>query len=886
MKKLILLGAAALMCSYSADAASKYVVWSGDALTADEVQMPAAYNGWWNMNHQTVADSDSEEGDAWRFASADGSNAASCGYWVNYENAPEKFDLSLIANRDLVFNAKIEGEGSWTIRLTSPDADAVLNIPNDGKYHEVRLNVPRDFGGVLDYWNNQSENQAFVFSPVGVNLNSESALYVNNVRYEESVPMPEITASVAGITATSADLTYNVAFAEGYSNTEVTINGESASTSATLNLTGLTPKTDYTYTIVASGEYGGKTYSAEEVVTLKTARENGDYPVWYGRTDKEGFTAVYSITYNPDKTLTVEAVIETELETPEADRNFHIFIGGDEWLKLKAGESDPETLVGTTTSTFEEGAEITWEWYLPYAGGVYQETNKYVVGSENEKPADLPRLEASLQQLTYNSATIDYVVKNATDFSDVVVKMNGEVVTESPVVITGLTENTEYTYTFSVSGSKDGETLEGKDVTVSFKTPLENAKDLVYADYVKAEIKNAYLVGEDAANARTFYVSLPFQVTYSALGEGKYEIDLSQVDKIVGLVPQIYWNGFQLLVKNETTGLYEYNFGQQEADAEVAISHYLAYAGGTLDQRSTYTKWGMEQVRPQLGDAAALSISIPSQDIRVMKPFAVVACVTDAEGYYLNADEVEYSGQGVSFADGMATVANKGDYTVTANVGDLESKVSFVCFVNSVSENLISGKLPYAFDAFTVEGAEKNLTDGNDVTEAIWNCTESDEHYMYFDLGDEYGVEGVAIVWEGAYAVDYDIIFSLNKFDDSRAALKANAIINDHTINVVDNNTTHRTHPVVGADGYDCVKARYVAVKTSKALNSDWGIKPRELKVFGGNWAIISGVESVDADNADAEVEYYNLQGIRVAEPANGIYIRRQGNASSKVILK
>ncbi len=234
----------------------------------------------------------------------------------------------------------------------------------------------------------------------------------------------------------------------------------------------------------------------------------------------------------------------------------------------------------------------------------------------------------------------------------------------------------------------------------------------------------------------------------------------------------------------------------------------------------------------------------------------------------------------------MATVANKGDYTVTANVGDLESEVSFVCFLNSVSENLISGKLPYAFDAFTEEGAEKNLTDGNDVNEAIWNCTESDEHYMYFDLGDEYGVEGAAIVWEGAYAVDYDIIFSLNKFDDSNEVLMANGITTDHTINVVDNNTTHRTHPVVGADGYDCVKARYIAVKTSKALNSDWGIKPRELKVFGGNWTVISGVESVDADNADAEVEYYNLQGIRVAEPANGIYIRRQGNASSKVILK
>ena len=45
-----------------------------------------------------------------------------------------------------------------------------------------------------------------------------------------------------------------------------------------------------------------------------------------------------------------------------------------------------------------------------------------------------------------------------------------------------------------------------------------------------------------------------------------------------------------------------------------------------------------------------------------------------------------------------------------------------------------------------------------------------------------------------------------------------------------------------------------------------------------------SGVKDVAVD-ANAHVEYYNLQGVRVAEPTNGIYIRRQGNTASKVLV-
>jgi len=40
-----------------------------------------------------------------------------------------------------------------------------------------------------------------------------------------------------------------------------------------------------------------------------------------------------------------------------------------------------------------------------------------------------------------------------------------------------------------------------------------------------------------------------------------------------------------------------------------------------------------------------------------------------------------------------------------------------------------------------------------------------------------------------------------------------------------------------------------------------------------------------DIEAADAPVEYYNLQGIRVANPTSGLYIKRQGNKVTKVIL-
>lgn len=45
-------------------------------------------------------------------------------------------------------------------------------------------------------------------------------------------------------------------------------------------------------------------------------------------------------------------------------------------------------------------------------------------------------------------------------------------------------------------------------------------------------------------------------------------------------------------------------------------------------------------------------------------------------------------------------------------------------------------------------------------------------------------------------------------------------------------------------------------------------------------------IKSVEVNDENAPVEYYNLQGVRINNPENGIFIRRQGNAATKVTIK
>ena len=59
-----------------------------------------------------------------------------------------------------------------------------------------------------------------------------------------------------------------------------------------------------------------------------------------------------------------------------------------------------------------------------------------------------------------------------------------------------------------------------------------------------------------------------------------------------------------------------------------------------------------------------------------------------------------------------------------------------------------------------------------------------------------------------------------------------------------------------------------------------------EKLLFAVDTKPTSAVEGIEIEEVEAPVEYYNLQGVKVANPSNGIFIKVQGNKASKVYVK
>lgn len=76
---------------------------------------------------------------------------------------------------------------------------------------------------------------------------------------------------------------------------------------------------------------------------------------------------------------------------------------------------------------------------------------------------------------------------------------------------------------------------------------------------------------------------------------------------------------------------------------------------------------------------------------------------------------------------------------------------------------------------------------------------------------------------------------------------------------------------------------RYLGVYTVPAEENKCETAARSFNTVTKGTAV-SGIEDVGAD-VNAPVEYYNLQGVKVENPSNGIFIKKQGNKATKVVL-
>lgn len=93
-------------------------------------------------------------------------------------------------------------------------------------------------------------------------------------------------------------------------------------------------------------------------------------------------------------------------------------------------------------------------------------------------------------------------------------------------------------------------------------------------------------------------------------------------------------------------------------------------------------------------------------------------------------------------------------------------------------------------------------------------------------------------------------------------------------------------HATVDLDGFTITRDTRILIRLVDSL---WGVATANrycldnLKMSYD--ASTTGINEINADE-NAPAEYYNLQGVRVNNPENGLYICRQGNKVSKIQVK
>lgn len=166
----------------------------------------------------------------------------------------------------------------------------------------------------------------------------------------------------------------------------------------------------------------------------------------------------------------------------------------------------------------------------------------------------------------------------------------------------------------------------------------------------------------------------------------------------------------------------------------------------------------------------------------------------------------------------------------------------------------------------------------------IYRLVEPQPEVPAFDLMEDdatkvslMSTKGELHVWTVEYDKDGNAV--KENGEDVAASVMAKAPAADDTAwtnKVAEEGENYEIYVPVTAGNYLSIRAKSVLGD----LHSEELVKNVDAS---GN--IISSVEGVAADDMNAPVEYFNLQGVRVAADQPGLYIRRQGSKVEKVAI-
>lgn len=348
------------------------------------------------------------------------------------------YTLTALENNHLQVDATIEGldkvpglavlqmqigVGGWT--------NAVKN--EDGSYTWVSLDNPTfELGNTVaplhfyfPYESGGVVNQAID----GYKFGSANEKPVKEI-------LPKLTAKAQNITANSAEIAYEVTLPEELTGATVKVYlNDAEATASPIALTGLTPSTDYSYTMKAVATKDGQDYTGKEVkVEFKTNRDATAAKVWH--TIKDGFinnaylagedpatsrrsipvSIETAISYNVDGTVTIQAVPHCQGNIVGLVWKANVCVQGHDKIEMMTNVDGKFTY--TTAATFDEDAQLYVYYFPAYDGGDTRlDVYGYQTGLENDavaygEPASIEMSGVPATMIVNESYNVSSIVKD------------------------------------------------------------------------------------------------------------------------------------------------------------------------------------------------------------------------------------------------------------------------------------------------------------------------------------------------------------------------------------------------------------------------------------------------------------------------------------------
>lgn len=217
--------------------------------------------------------------------------------------------------------------------------------------------------------------------------------------------------------------------------------------------------------------------------------------------------------------------------------------------------------------------------------------------------------------------------------------------------------------------------------------------------------------------------------------------------------------------------------------------------------------------------------------------------------------------------------------TLLAGLSTLRAEIvtAYVTDENNVKYNDVTMTLTYSDGVFTLQNFA-NTTTTTRTTDVSFTFDDNMDVYDYKPV--EFVGDNVIVVYDYYYRfLNNNEMYSTGSFVNART----NETLSIRKPSVYNDGTGEYTY-IMRLDkeeyGYEYYAFFYVS-----GLKEDGSWYQDFYYDFYFN-SKPSGVATVAVDDENAPVEYYNLNGQRVLNPENGLFIRKQGSKVSKVIIR